>query len=68
MKETELKAELEAQGLYVSEDEFEYHLAHARRKCEITGKDESYLKILLPCVIREHIFRTAVNAISVARM
>lgn len=51
----------------ISDEEVEEVLRLCKRKMEITGKDESYLELLLPDELRNHIFRRAVNATTILR-
>lgn len=65
---TEIREEMEKAGYALEDSEFEKVVAYARRKAEVSGKDESYMPYLLPDVIREWITRQAINAVSIAAM
>ena len=65
---TEIREEMEKVGYTLEDFEFEKVVAYARRKAEVSGKDESYMPYLLPDVIREWITRQAINAVSRAAM
>lgn len=43
-------------GEQLTEDEYEKALKYARRKAELNGKDEDYIPLLLPDVIKERLF------------
>jgi hypothetical protein len=64
----EIREELERQGFVLTDEEYEDQLAYARRKASVAGKDESYIPLLLPDVIRQHFFGMAINAVTFARM
>lgn len=64
----DLRNELEKDGYILSNGEFESLLKYAKRKAKVAGKDESYLPLLLPDVIREYFFRACVTGIGVLRM
>lgn len=64
----EIRAECEEGGWKVNDREFDSLVAFARRKANLTGKDENYLLYLLPDVIREYFFRKAVNAVGMAML
>lgn len=51
----------------ISDEEVEEVLRLCRRKIEITGQKESYMKLLLPDELRNYIFRRAVNATTMLR-
>lgn len=63
-----IRKELEKEGYTLSNGEFASLLEYARRKAESAGKDETYLPLLLPDVIKEYFFRACVTGISVLRM
>ena len=65
---TTIREEMENAGYVLEDSEFEKVVAYARRKAEVSGKDESYMPYLLPDVIREWITRQAINAVSIAAM
>lgn len=51
----------------ISDEEVEDVLRMCKRKMEITGKEESYLKLLLPDELKNHVIRRAVNATTILR-
>lgn len=63
-----IREEMEADGYRVGDDEFSEIVSYAKRKAEVSGKDESYLPLLLPDVIREWIIRQTINQYSIAMM
>ena len=64
----DLREELEKDGYILSNGEFESLLEYAKRKAKTAGKDESYLPLLLPDVIKEYFFRTGVTGIGILQM
>ena len=58
----------ERENLHMTDDEFTAAVAHARRKAEVSGKDESYLPYLLPDVIRERFISAAINSVTLGMM
>lgn len=65
---TEIKEQLDKSGMETTDEEFESLVAYARRKAEVAGKDESYLPLLLPDVVKEYFFMNYINGITLARM
>lgn len=51
----------------VSDEAVEDVLKLCRRKMEITGQREDYMKLLLPDELKNHCFRMAINATAVLR-
>ena len=51
----------------ISDEEVEEVLKLCRRKMEITGKEDGYLKLLLPDELKNHVFRRAINATTMLR-
>ncbi len=68
MSYPEIREEMEAAGYRMDDATYENIVSYARRKAEVSGKDESYLPYLLPDVIREHFTRVAINAFTVEVM
>ena len=68
MPYAEIRAELEADGYRLNDEEYMELVTYARRKAACAGKGEDYLPYLLPDVIKEHFVRMAINAYSLARM
>lgn len=64
----ELKINIEKDGIKLSEAEYQSVVEYAKRKAEISGKDESYLMVLIPDVIKESLYNSYVTNISVMRM
>lgn len=64
----DIRNKLEKEGYKLPDDEFRNLLQYARRKAERAWKDESYLPLLLPDVIKDYFFGTTVNAISISMM
>lgn len=64
----EIRAELEADGFRLDDEEYTEAVNYARRKAESSGKDESYMPYLLPDVIREWITRKVINSVTFAAM
>lgn len=62
MSYPEIREEMEAAGYRMDDATYEKIVSYARRKAEVSGKDESYLPYLLPDVVREHFVRVAINA------
>lgn len=67
-KYQDIKEEFERNGYKISDAEFFCMVEYARRKVRASGKDEKYLPLLLPDVIREYFFRAAVSTASVLCM
>lgn len=63
----EIVADFRESTCEISDEEVEDVLKLCRRKMEITGKEDSYLKLLLPDELRNHIFRRAINATTMLR-
>ena len=51
----------------ISDEDVEDVLELSRRKIEITGQLEDYMKLLLPDELKNHCFRMAVNATIIFR-
>lgn len=64
----DIRERMEESGYSLADGEFTELVDFARRKAEIAGKDESYVPLLLPDVIRERAFRVALNARAAALM
>lgn len=67
MPYADIRATLEDEGYRLADGEYMELVAYARRKAACSGKDESYIPLLLPDVIKEHFFRITFNAISALR-
>lgn len=63
-----IRENAETAGYKVADDEFQKIVSYAKRKAETAGKDESYLLLLLPDVIREWVVRQTMNRYSTAMM
>ena len=48
--------------------EFSCLVEYAKRKVKIAGKDESYIPILLPDMVKEYFFRMGVNLETMSKM
>ena len=57
----EIRESMEKEGYKLQDGEYENLLEYARRKAKVAGKDESYLPLLLPDVIKEYFFRAYIN-------
>lgn len=57
----EIRESMEKEGYKLQDGEYENLLEYARRKVKSAGKDESYLPLLLPDVIKEYFFRAYIN-------
>lgn len=57
----EVRENMEKEGYRLQEDEYEKILEYTKRKAKRAGKDENYLPLLLPDVIREYFFRAYIN-------
>ena len=57
----EIRESMEKEGYKLQDGEYENLLEYARRKAKTAGKDESYLPLLLPDVIKEYFFRAYIN-------
>lgn len=57
----EIRESMEKEGYRLQDGEYENLLEYARRKAKTAGKDESYLPLLLPDVIKEYFFRAYIN-------
>lgn len=56
-----VKQQLEKDGYKISNAEFSCLIEYAKRKVKIAEKDESYIPILLPDMVKEYFFRMGVN-------
>ena len=56
-----VKQQLEEAGYKISNAEFSCLIEYAKRKAKIAGRDEEYIAILLPDVVKEYLFRMAIN-------
>ncbi len=56
-----VKQQLEEAGYKISNVEFSCLIEYAKRKTKIAGKDEAYIAILLPDMVKEYLFRMAIN-------
>ena len=52
----------------ISSEDVESVLRLCKKKIEITGQPEDYIKLLLPDELKNHCFRMAVNATSFIKM
>lgn len=59
---------LEKDGYKISNAEFSCLVEYAKRKVKIAGKDESYIPILLPDMVKEYFFRMGVNLETMSKM
>ena len=57
----EIRESMEKEGYKLQDGEYENLLEYDRRKAKSAGKDESYLPLLLPDVIKEYFFRAYIN-------
>lgn len=64
----EIRESMEKEGYRLQDGEYENLLEFARRKAKSAGKDESYLPLLLPDVIKEYFFRAYINLAGVMAM
>lgn len=64
----EIRESMEKEGYRLQDGEHENLLEFARRKAKSAGKDESYLPLLLPDVIKEYFFRAYINLAGVMAM
>ncbi len=64
----EIVSEFRGSTCDVSDEEVADVLRLCRRKIEITGQPEDYMKLLLPDELKNHCFRKAVNVVSLSRM
>ena len=63
-----VKQQLEKDGYKISNAEFSCLVEYAKRKVKIAGKDESYIPILLPDMVKEYFFRMGVNLETMSKM
>lgn len=63
----EIRKRLEAQGLVLTDEEYAEQVRYARRKCEVNGKGEDYMPLLLPDVIKEYLMRSYINMVTMAK-
>ena len=63
-----VRKEAEDKGFVLSGAEYEALLQYTARKCEINGKGEDYLPLLLEDEIKDYFFRIANNAKTLLRM
>ena len=63
-----VKQQLEKDGYKISNAEFSCLVEYATRKVKIAGKDESYIPILLPDIVKEYFIRTGVNLETMSKM
>ena len=66
MKFMEIREAMEAAGYKLDDEQYHEAVVYAYRKAIASGKDESYVPLLLPDVIREWVVRHAINTISKA--
>lgn len=64
----EIREQMEAEGFKMTDEEYAGHIAYARRKAEVAGKQEDYIPYLLPDVIKEHYMREAINSFTMGLM
>lgn len=67
-KVNEIRKDLEQEGYILTEQEFLKLLGHTERKLKIIGKDENYLPLLFPSVVREYFFSIATLAVGILQM
>ena len=60
-----IREEMEREGYELSDLEFSQVLQLSYRKMEIAAQPEEYLSLLLPDMIREAVFRKAVNTVGI---
>ena len=58
----------EDKGFVLTGAEYEALLQYTARKCEVNGKGEDYLPLLLADEIKDYFFRNAINATTLLRM
>lgn len=63
-----VKKEIEKDGYKMSNAEFSCLVECAKRKAKNAGKDESYILLLLPDMIKEYLFQTALNLETLSKM
>lgn len=63
-----VKQQLEKDGYKISNAEFSCLIEYAKRKVKIAEKDESYIPILLPDMVKEYFFRMGVNLEAMSKM
>lgn len=63
-----VKQQLEKDGYKISNAEFSCLIEYAKRKVKIAEKDESYIPILLPDMVKEYFFRMGVNLEVMSKM
>lgn len=63
-----VKQQLEKDGYKISNAEFSCLVECAKRKVKIAGKDERYIPILLPDMVKEYFFRMGVNLETMSKM
>lgn len=66
MEFEEIRSALETAGYRLDDAQYQEAVAYAYRKAAASGKDESYVPLLLPDVIRERVVRHTINTISAA--
>lgn len=64
----DVRKELEQEGYRLRDEEYQSLLEYSRRKIAVAGKDESYLPLLLPDVIKEYFFMAYVNSVTILAM
>ena len=64
----EIVSEFRKSTCKISDEEVADVIKLCRRKIEITGQTEDYMKLLLPDELKNHCFRMAVNMVSLSRM
>lgn len=63
-----VKQQLEKDGYKISNAEFSCLIEYVKRKVRIAEKDESYIPILLPDMVKEYFFRMGVNLEAMSKM
>ena len=63
-----VKQQLEKDGYKISNAEFSCLVEYVKRKVKIAGKDESYIPILLPDMVKEYFLRMGVNLETMSKM
>ena len=66
MEFEEIRSALETAGYRLDDAQYQEAVAYTYRKAAASGKDESYVPLLLPDVIRELVVRHTINTISAA--
>lgn len=62
-----VRKQFENDGIILSDDEFSYILNYTKRKAKVNGKQEDYIPLLLPDVMREFIISKYINLVPSTR-